>query len=371
MNNLPTFKDVISFIKDNLKIIISTMIVCILIYALGLGYTLYTNSKVDDLGDISSGIESGSESGSVLSPEKVEKLKEDSVSFEFYVETKEANQFTNYNLMKQLLIAPSVLGSIEETAGTKILPAPNFAVHVSLDHSTYILTLSIGTGNYDDNMSIATAYYEGMKDGSIPFFSNNKSIYMITNPTKVSEELLKVDSESTLAENEGTSPLTMILLGVVIVIASFILGVVIALVYSMTRKEITDSFSYARSENDVILNFHQLNERNQDEKISKISHAILHPEKNVKVLLTESILDDKIINRLKESIPFNTEPSIKNELAGDADIISVHDITELNPRIKVDEFIFICEVNKTTKNWYHEQRLQLENYDATVKVIQV
>lgn len=371
MNNLPTLKDVVSFIKDNLKIIISTMIVCILIYALGLGYTLYTNSKVDELGDISSGIESGSESSSVLSPEKVEELKKDSVSFEFYVETNEANQFTNYNLMKQLLIAPSVLETIEETAGTKISPAPKFAVHVSLDHSTYILTLSIGTGNYEDNMAIATAYYEGMKEGSISFFSNNKSIYMVTEPVIVSDELLKADSESTLAESEGTSATTMILLGVVILVASFVLGIVIALVYSMTRKEISDSFSYVRTEDDIVLNFHRLNNSNQNEKFSKIVHAVLHPEKKVKVLLTESILDDKIINELKERIQFNTELPVKNELAEDAVIINVNDITELNPRIKVDEFIFICEVNKTTKNWYHEQRLQLENYDANVKVIQV
>lgn len=371
MNNLPTLKDVISFIKDNLKIIISTMVVCILIYALGLGYTLYTNSKVDDLGDVPSGIESGSESGSVLSPEKVEKLKKDSVSFEFYVETKEANQFTNYNLMKQLLIAPSVLGSIEETAGTKILPAPNFAVHVSLDHSTYILTLSIGTGNYEDNMAIATAYYDGMKEGTIPFFSNNKSVYMVSDPMIVSDKLLAEDSESTLAENEGTSVTTMLLLGVVVLIASFILGVIIALAYSMTRKEISDSFSYVRNEDDIILNFHQLNNGNQNNKISKIAHAVLHPERSVKVVLTESILDDKIVNELKESISFNTELPVKNELAGDAVVININDITELNPRIKVDEFIFICEVNKTTKNWYREQRLQMENYDAIVKVIQV
>lgn len=371
MNNLPTFKDVLAFIKDNLKIIISTMIVFLVIYGLGLGYSLYTNSKVEELGDISSGIESGSESSSVLSPEKVEKLKKDSVSFEFYVETPEANQFTNYNLMKQLLIAPTVLKNIEEAAGTKITPAPNFSVHVSLDHSTYILTLSVGTGNYEDNMAIAKAYYNGMNEGTIPFFSNNKSVYMVTEPKIVSDEMLTEDSESTLAESEETSVITMILLGVVVLIASFILGVIIALIYSMTRKEISDSFSYVRSEEDVILNFHQLNDHNQNEKISKVAHAVLHPEKNVKVLLTESILDNKIINGLKESIPFNTELPVNNELAGDAVIINVHDITELNPRIKVDEFIFICEVNKTTKKWYHEQRLQIENYDAIVKVIQV
>lgn len=371
MNNLPTFKDVLSFIKDNLKIIISTMIVCILIYGLGLGYSLYTNSKVEELGDISSGIESNSESSSVLSSEKVEELKMDSVSFEFYVETPEAIQFTNYNLMKQLLISPAISKTIEEVAGTKISPSPNFAVHVSLDHSTYILTLSVGTGDYEENMAIATAYYKSMEEGTIPFFSNNKSVYLVTEPMRISDEVLAENSESTLAENNETSLTTMILLGLAVLIASFILGVLIALVYSMTKKEISDSFSYVRNENDVMLNFHQSNNRDQKEKISKIAHAVLHPERRVKVVLTESILDDKIVNELKEIISFNTKLPINNELAGDAVIINVNDITELNPKIKVDEFILICEINKTTKNWYHEQRLQLENYNAIVKVIQV
>lgn len=371
MNNLPTLKEVVSFLKDYKKIILGTMVACLLLYALGMGYTIYSNSKVEERGiPVDENIDSSQE---VLTPEEIKNLQEDLVSFSFYIENDSAEQFTNYNLMKQLLISPETLAYIEEKSGREIEPSPFHAVNMSLDHDTYVLTLSIGTGNYNDNKAIAQAYYEGIVNGEIPFFSTNKNVYEVSQPAKSNiEEVMPTNGENTNTENESVSLTTIAALAIAVIIGSFVLGVFIALIYAMNRKVITDPFSYAQRDDDVILNLSPLAGSMPGETgIETIEHAIMHPKKKTKVILSEQLLPSELITKLTDSFsPLNEYNAVSTDI--DNSYASIfNDLTKVNPLLPVEEVVIICEKDKTTKNWYNRQRSLLKNYQADIKIIQI
>lgn len=370
MGNLPVWEDVVSFFKDHLKIIISTIIVGLIVYGIGISYSLYSNTKADKAEEIA--VQQGSSGDSaemLLTKKELAELQEDIVSFNFYVENDEAVQFTNYNLLKELLIAPNITKMIEEKAGAAITPSPELVVNVSLDHSTFVLTLSIGTGDYKLNKAISNAYYESFQDGSIPFFEN-KFAYIVSTPKihKETEEEKEAKKEGTLIEDTTTlSPTKIGLYSVIVIIGSALLGTVISLVYSISRKEIADEFGYAIQEDDTVLNFSNLKNVSSKELLTKIGHAISHPSKKVKVLLSEQLLEDELVHYLKQN-----EKEQSNGLGvNGTQILIACDLSEIDPSVQVEEVILLIKKKKTTKKWYKVQRIQLKNYVAPVKVIQI
>lgn len=365
MKNLPVWEDVRSFFKDHIKIIISTIAVCIVVYSIGVGYSFFSNTKLENSNEID--LQQGSINGdeeTILTKKELEELQKNIVSFDFYVENDEAVQFTNYNLLKKLLIAPDTIKMIEEKANSSLKPSPKIAVNVSLDHETYLLTLSIGTGDYKLNKSISTAYYESFQDGSIPFFKN-KFIYMTSTPKlhKESAEEKEEKQQGTLVEGNTAPSLTKIALySVIVLVGSAILGVIISLIYAIFRKEIVDSFSYAVKEDDVVLNFTNLTNISNEELDIKLGHAIKHPFKKIKVILSEQPLEKELVHHLKQ----NNDAEVNN-----TKIVIASDLSEIDPLLLVEEVVLIIKKKTTTKNWYKIQRVQLENYNASVKVIQI
>lgn len=373
MNNLPTLKDVWSFLKDYKKIIVGTMIGCLILYALGMVYSIYSSSKVEE-GESIPLEENMDSSQEVLSSQEIKVLQEDLVSFSFYIENDSAEQFTNYNLMKQLLISPETLAYIKETSDKEIKPNPYHAVNMSLDHSTYVLTLSIGTGNYNDNKAIAQAYYDGIVNEEIPFFNSNKNVYMISEPARTNTgEVIPIDGESTNAEDDGSiSIVTIIGLAIAVLIGSFVLGVIVSLIYAMTRKVITDPFTYEQKDNDTILNLSPLIKNINDESSTDIiEHAIRHPHKNTKAILAQHSLPKNINNKISTSFLSLGEYDVTSSNMNSTYASVFNDLTEVNPDLSIEEVIIISEKNKTTKDWYSRQRLLLENYNVDIKVIQI
>lgn len=364
MGNLPTWKDVVSFFKDHLKIIVSTILICLVIYAIGISYSIYSNEKENDANESSITGNFSDNNSTILTKKELDQLQNKIVSFDFYLENNEAVQFTNYNLLKELLIAPNIIKMIEDKANSSITPSPELAVNVSLDHSTYILTLTVGTGDYSLNKSILNAYYKSFQEESIPFIKN-KNAYIVSTPSlhKQTAEEKEADKEGTLVEDNESLSMTKIgLYSVIIVIGSAILGIIISLIYSLTRKEIADAFSYAMQEDDTVLNFSDLNDTSKEELFIKINHAIKHPEKPIKVLLSEKPLDSELLTLINGNSKEETNKS---------KILIAKDLSEINPTTHVEEVIIVVEKKNTTKKWYEVQRIQLKNYDAPVKVIQI
>ncbi|MGB3161821.1 MAG: hypothetical protein WBA84_11315 [Carnobacterium sp.] len=363
MNQLPTLDDVVSFIKNHLKIITLTVIAGFIFYGMGLTYTIYSNHKiVSQEASQSESIDSGDLS---LTQEEIDELQKDRVSFNFYVENKDATPFVNYNLLKQLLITPDVTKIIQDKAGVSIEPNPDDAINITLDSTSNILEMSIGTGNYKNNKAIADALYSAMEDESIQFF-NNKSVYMSTIPVKNKKALATIEGTINL-ESTGISTKKIVIYGLLVIIFSTVLGVVIAIVYSTTRKEISDTFTYSYKEDDKVLSFNNFKNISTQEKNKKIVHAIIHPKGNTKLVLSETIFSEEMKNNLENELNSTSrEIGIKPFT-----IIIIKDLSEVNPLLHIDEVIIIIKEKETTKNWYKNQRNQLENYNAPVKVIQI
>lgn len=369
MGNLPTWKDVVSFFKDHLKIISVTVFICTVIYGIGIGYSLYSNEKASEANELSMQENSIDSDSAILTKKELDDLQNKSVSFDFYVENNEAIQFTNYNLLKKLLIAPNVIKMIEEKANSVISPSPELAINVSLDHSTYVLTLTVGTGDYKLNKLISNAYYKSFQDGSLPFFKN-KYAYIVSTPKlhKQTEEEKEANKEGTLVEDSTSLSTEKIgSYGVVIIIGSAILGTIISIIYSLTRKEIADAFSYATQEEDIILNFSNLKNISKEELFVKIGHAVNHPQKPFKVLLSEIPLDSGLVSLISRGIKEQTSELKTNN----SKVLIAKDLSEIDPAIHVEEVIIVIEKKRTTKKWYEIQRVQLKNYQTPVKVIQI
>lgn len=366
MKNLPVWEDVVSFFKDHIKIIASTIAICIIFYSIGVGYSFFSNAKVENSNEIVLQQESLDDEETILTKKELDELQKKIVSFDFYVENDEAVQFTNYNLLKKLLIAPDTIKMIEEKANSSLKPSPKLAVNVSLDHETYLLTLSIGTGDYKLNKIISNAYYESFQDGSIPFFEN-KFVYMASTP-KLHKESAEEKQQGTLVEENIAPSLTKIALySLIVLVGSAILGVIISLISAILRKEIVDSFSYGVKENDVVLNFTNFKNVSNEELAIKLGHAINHPLKKVKVILSEQPLEKELVRYLKQN---EKKQAIDIEV-NNTEMVMARDLSEIDPLLPVEEVVLIIKKKITTKNWYKMQRVQLENYNASVKVIQI
>lgn len=363
MDQLPTLDDVVSFIKSHLKIIILTVIAGFIFYGIGLFYTIYSDNKtLSQEVNQSESINSGDLS---LTQEELDELQKDRVSFNFYVENEDATPFVNYNLLKKLLITPDVMGAIQDKAGVSIKSNLDDVVNITLDTTSNLLEMSIGTGNYKTNKAIANTLYNAMKDGKIQFF-NNKSIYMSSVPVKNKKALATTEGTISL-ESTSLSTKKVVIYGFLVGIFSIILGIIIAIMYSATRKEISDTFTYSYKEDDVLLNFNNLKDSSIQEKNERIIHAIIHPKRNTKLVLSETDLNEQLKIDLENKL--NT---ISQELEIQPfTMVVAKDLSEVNPLLQIDEVTIIIKKKETTKIWYKNQRNLLENYNAPVKVIQI
>lgn len=385
MKNLPTIDELLSFLKDNLKIIILSIVSCLILFACGIGYTVYTNNKINNtvqntveeenlLSDVDETIPLEEQ----LEPEEieliVERLQEDGVEFSFYLEKETADPFKSPDLLKELLISPSILNFIQQETNTVIEPNPDLAVNVSLDSENLLLTVTIGTGDVEKNKTIADAYYQIISEESGSFFEN-KTVYIANEP----EIIQTTNSESNIEENEVDSTLNdngfsmnrMALLTVLAIILGAVIGVVISVAKSLLKKEVDEIYGFAIEDDDVILNLSNIKNNSTEEKSKQMVHSIIHPARRVKLTLTEEDLDEEIIAILEKQSDFYVE---KNKLLldkNDASILTAKSIIDIDPKISIDEVVFICKKGKTSKKWYEKQRKLLENYKVTIKVILV
>lgn len=363
MDQLPTLKDVVSFIKDNWKIIALTTIAGVILYGIGVAYTNYSNEKATSEEAVQG--ESNNSGNLVLNQKERDDLQKKRVSFDFYVENEDGTPFVNYNLLKELLTTDDVSKLIEDKTEIAIEPTPKQAINVTLDSTSNILEVSVGTGSFKSNKLISNALYDAMKNGDIQFF-NNKHIYISTPPYK---------NENSIAENEGTitvdsmgiSSKKLVIYGALAIIISMIVGVIIAVIHSMTRKEISDTFTYGYKEDDILLNFTNKKNSSIEEKNRLMIHAVLHPKKVTKLILSELALNEQIKNELENQLNVSSQ-----ELdVQPTNIVIAQDLSEVNPLIQIDEVNILLNNKETTKNWYKNQRNQLKNYNAPVKVIQI
>lgn len=383
MRNLPTIEELISFLKDNLKIIILSIVSCLFLFVVGIGYTIYTDSKIEDTvqntvqeENLLDNIDETLPLEEQLEPEEIEmivdKLQEDGVEFSFYLEKESADPFKSPDLLKELLVSPNVLNTVEQEANTKIIPSPELAVNVSLNSDNLLLTVTVGTGDVYKNKAIADAYFKIISEENTPFF-DNKTVFIVDEP----ETTEMLDNEDNINETDINSSLTMgsltpkriILLAIAAIVLGITIGVIIALALSLLKKEVDEIYGFAVDDEDTILNMSKLNKQSKEEISKQVVHSIIHPSKKTKLVLSETKLDNEIVKKLHDeaNIHFENSEDLSNDK--EVSVIIANSIIDIDPKINIDEVAFICKKNETTKRWYENQRKLLEVYDTETKVI--
>lgn len=382
MNNMPTFEDITSFIKDNFKFIIKVMVVSILFYGIGIMYTLYSEDKISEtVNDEQTNQITDTESNKELpSEEQIEALKEDAVSFDFYLETNESSAFSSVNLLNEVFTSPPIVQYVEEKANVSIGTNPEYAINITFNKNNSISTFIIGTGSGEDNIAIANSFYSLLENKEIPFL-NNKNTYMISKPSLMSaQEKNNLDADQnednalendTVVNDEESSPFSVrdLLIGsFLVIVASFFLGVILSLIKNMTKKEITETFTFSYEDTDNFINLTRLKKLPDEEKSKAFIHLIAHPVKPIKLLLGEEDIDENVKMKLSENFTIIEGKEIVEPLSNSNSLIISKDIYNINPDYDIDEVIILVKKGKTKKHWYQNQRVLLKNYKANVKI---
>lgn len=384
MKNLPTLEEILSFLKENLKIIIVTAVSFLTIFALGTGYTIYTENKiennvnetVEENKNILSSLDESIPLEEQLEPEEIEmimeRLQENGVAFSFYLEKNSAEPFQATGLLKELLISPNTIQEIEQEAETEFEINPKLAVDVDFNSNNLLMTITIGTMDAERNKSIADAYFRMLSNETNSFFEN-KNVYIVSNPERVyNSDVNEESNESTEMETSTTNNFSFrrtVIFAVIIFILGACVGALIALLKSLFNKEVSNIYGFAVKDEDIILNLSGIKNKTENEENSQILHVLLHPERNTKVVLSEKQLENNLIKKLKESSNVHLgKPDVSSDNVFPA-VLLAEEIVDIDPAISIDEVIFICRKNETTKYWYEKQRKLLEVYKAPVKVI--
>lgn len=377
LKNLPTLDEIVFFLKDNVKIIITMTVLFFSLFLLGIGYTIYTDSKIDEntnileeqevkLSELNQDIPFEAQ----LEPEEIKLImknlqKDGGMAFSFYMENDLGEPFLANSLMNELLTSEDVLKKVEEESGTSIDPSPELAVQVTLNPNTQIMTLKVGTGYTKKNRLIADVYFNMISNEDSPFF-DNKTVYVVTEPEVIKSYEMESDSipNSDLDINveERFSYKKIILYTAIALVISIFGGIFMALIRNLLKKEVTDIYGFAFKDNDTILNISNNKYQNENEKYDQMIHAILHPERDSKLILSEQELDNYIVEKLKDKSNMKTN---KHQTS----ILFNSSVSSVNPTLSFDEVIIICKKNYTTKKWYETQRELLKIYKSEIKVI--
>ena len=341
MEQLPTWTDIKLFFKASWKTIVAVMFALFLLYGAALGYTVLSQRSLPNEDEVVS----GGVSLKGITKEEYLALKEDEVSFSFYVENADDTPFMNYNLLKTVLLSPTVFPSVTENLSLDYDVPDMYTINISRDN-TNAMYMNIGTGNIKDNMKLANRLYTLLEKDELSFFADKK-VYLLTKPKKVTLEEQLENAETSDVE---PSSVNYILLALVGIIFAFIGGVVISVILSFFKKEfVFTSLVHFKNVNKVIDLSHLKDVEDPSEYLPQV--IVQSSIKGEKLVLSQTSLTE-LGSHLKSS-----EVTLASSLL---QIQSNHDFKEA---------IVIIEKNKTEKNWYHNQKILLENYNIPIKIV--
>ena len=246
MMHLPTTKQLKGFLKDNKKTVWLTALATLLLYALGIGYTLFSNGAVEEEQEIDP--ETGLEVN-LITGEEYAALHGGAARFEIYIENDEGSAFTNSALLEAMLLSP------------------------------------------------AAVLYDMISNKELTLLEN-KSVSMLSDPHAV---VIENGPEKT-EEEEGLGPVGYAVMAVAVLIAGTVLGILIAFSRLFFKIEITDVFNYRESDQDTIIDLSLFNEGKIDDELV---HTIQYPSAQRKLILSDPALPAEIQGSLLKDTATN------------------------------------------------------------------
>ena len=359
MDSLTLSKELKRFLKENKKMIgiVTTVITMIMIL----------------VSIFSSQIQSGLNNTDVNNSEP-----ESSAVFQFYVQNVDGNAFQNSAAIEAFFLQADRIASIEEQTGVDIqtvldeqeangfikTQADRGVIGIARDGSSQVFTANVTVGTAEENLIVLQEFYDYLLSGEIGVL-NNKEVFILQTPILLEDTLNNVDSEI-VTEKSGINLKALIMSIMIGLFGGGIAGIFISLIAQLVKPVITYAFSFGWHEEDIFQIYNE-NELPKD----MFQQAVLHPYKNVKVIVSQGEEHTDISNGLREYTNVNIINATDELNKNGMNIIILKDLSDINPLIKIDECIILVASYRTDKKWYTRQREILRNYNSQVKVIQL
>src|SRR5699024_3323399 len=373
MKDKLSVKDFRDFFKNNFKIILGSII---LLFISTTAYTIYNYRKADD-NEKPSGtpIEI---TKSTLSKEKYEELAEwplelysdgqikqmqahllpYAYKLTIYVEHENNEPIANTTFMREVFRNKEVLKFIESRLGEKLTPAIELAVHIENLGNSGVYELHFQRGTREESLELAHILIDAIEEKKIPVL-NNKTVDLIDQePEPVLLDYSEFE-EDTANDSKISFKLILKILAFTSIFSitlGLIIGILLALFRAVLSKNISPLYDYAREESDKIIRLNHFKSIDTKSKIDKGLNNINQPLAYKKIILLDAPTEKElkeILSKLSSNTSYYTDFSLVQEKVE-----------------KVDEIVILTLVNKTTKNWYNNQRVQLNGYDLPIKIIQ-
>lgn len=366
MKNIPSKEELIGYLKSGKKTISMSVGIFIILYLLLLAYSLYaTYTELREEEEIfltqEEMVEMLDREPEEVTPMEIrdieEALEQERYAFGVLIE-REDQTFYNYPaLMTEFLISEEVVTYVEERIGSEILPSPELAVEVSEDSGTRIQEIVIGTGETEDNILIANAYYEAIQESDLIAPLSDKVIYMMDDePFLVEEETWL---ELALEQIQLFSPARAVAGFIAMITLGFFTGIVLVLIKTFFSREVPFMYELKERDSDNVIYFNQMREIDERERIERMLHATLTFPELKKVILSQNKLSEEFEVLLREKI----------EEAGNQNVSLAQDVNNVPLNERFDEVVILVKQHETTKTWYKNQRIQLERLKLPVTIL--
>lgn len=368
-----TLKDFFRFFIDNIKLIIGTIIILGMV---SVGYVVYSHTTSDYSGiPGESPVELTTPSMSeeryeelaglpleLLSEPQIRQMQAyllpNAYRLTIYAEHENHEPIANTTFMREVFRNKEVLTYIEDRLGEELTPALEFAVHVENLGNSGIYELHFQRGTPEESLELGYIMMDAIAEEVIPVL-DNKLVYFIDEEPEVivgdySDYIDGMNQESGLSVRAILRDI--VLYGIIALIVGLIIGILLALLSAVLNRKVTALYDYVREDSDKVVRLNHLRKMDANEKIEKGIKNINLPSAHNKVVLYDKATEGElngILSNLSSNVSHYTDFSLVND----------------NMQT-IDEVVLLATVNKTSKSWYNNQRVQLNGYNIPIKVIQ-
>lgn len=358
MKNILSIEDIKRLYSKHKLIVILTTILTFVIYLIFALYNFYSATIIEETEERYQEL-SQAEIVEILNREPEDIIAEDlvfiqesldanSVEFRVFMELEDQTPFNEPGLLKDFLVTEDVVSFVQQEAGTTIPIDTDLSVLVERRYGHPVLSIVLRTGDYEDNMALAEAYMTAIEEDIVPVLVDRNVYFLDEEPDFFEPRMI-----TQILENMRVfSPMSIVIGTVFSLVAGFVLGSIIAILKGMKEDKINELSILQNNPNDKILLLYKL--KTKQEINSQIRYAINYPPNLTKLVLTD--------------IDYT---GLKNEQVNNQSIEFVNDLSNADPNRMVDEVIILTKIDETSSSWYKNQRIQLENLTAQIKVIQI
>lgn len=366
-----TVKDFYLFIKDNLKLILTTMLLLLALLMVIFAADFFSADSSESTEETSEMSDSNTENYERLAELPFELLtgrevtflqdyvEETSYKFMFFIDNTNNEPIGNLNMMRAIFRHPNVVERIEERIGEELTPDPTISINLVSYADSGLFELQLGRQTTEESQLLAQSLFEMIENEEIPVLNQFNITLFEDNPIPLTEpiETDEVDETIVVERNNVELVRSAVIYLVIGVVGGLILGAAVALIKMIFTDKITALFNYEKEFTDRIVRFNHMKVDNK-ELFEKIQQNIIYPKQQKKLVIYDTEQLDNSIDLI-------------DKIRDEENVEVIKDFSDLDQSKLFDEVILVTEVNTTSKKWYNDQRLQLSGYTLPVKVIQL